>query len=347
MSSEIRLWKIEDNSPRPIDQSKLNMEDRLEEWLCQDIGMVNEDLLVIGQQVRTAYDGRIDLLAIDAEGNLVILELKRDKTTRDIVAQALDYASWVQDLGYKDVVEIASNSNFFGEDNTLEQVFTDKFGADFPEVVNESHRIYIVSSSLDLATARIVEYLSETHSVDINVATFTYFKMPDGSELLGLLFLLDEQEVERRSQYGDNRKGKHRPPSSLEELRSIAEENGVSEPWDKVIDEILPLCDSKTLYADSVSLRGQIDSKGNRNWKLFTVHPDRRSHLGLRILISSYVLDYFHISVDEIRDVLKPIGAVGRSGGIPEDVIDNPYWFDKTTLDNLIELLRGHRQPQI
>ena len=66
MSSEIRLWKIEDDSPKPIDQSTLNLEARLEQWLRQDIGMVNDNLLVIGQQVSTVYGGIIDLLAIDS-----------------------------------------------------------------------------------------------------------------------------------------------------------------------------------------------------------------------------------------------------------------------------------------
>ena len=35
--------------------------------------------------------------------------------------------------------------------------------------------MYIVASSLDSSTERIVGYLSETHGVDINVATFAYF----------------------------------------------------------------------------------------------------------------------------------------------------------------------------
>lgn len=89
MSSEIRLWKIENDSPKLIDQSTLDLEARLEQWLRQDIGMINDDLLVIGQQVGTAYGGSIDLLAIDSVGNLVVLELKRDRTPRSACLSAL------------------------------------------------------------------------------------------------------------------------------------------------------------------------------------------------------------------------------------------------------------------
>ena len=47
---------------------------------------------MIGRQVDTAFGGRIDLLTIGAGGALSIVEMKRHKTPRDIVAQVLDYA---------------------------------------------------------------------------------------------------------------------------------------------------------------------------------------------------------------------------------------------------------------
>lgn len=40
----------------------------------------------------TDYGGVIDLLSIDAESNLVVVELMRDCASRDITAQAFDYA---------------------------------------------------------------------------------------------------------------------------------------------------------------------------------------------------------------------------------------------------------------
>ncbi|MFC1755719.1 DUF91 domain-containing protein, partial [Thermoproteota archaeon] len=59
--------------------------------------------LLIGRNVLTAHNKYIDLLAIDENGNLIIIELKRDKTPREVVAQALDYATWVKGLQAENV----------------------------------------------------------------------------------------------------------------------------------------------------------------------------------------------------------------------------------------------------
>ena len=218
MPTEIKLWRIEEDRPKPVSQDRLDLESRLEDWIRDDIGLVNDGLLVIGQQVPTEHTGEIDLLAMDSDANLVILELKRGMTPREVVAQTLDYASHVQNLGLSDIQEIASNSDFL-DGKSLDDAFREKFGDDLPEFVNQAHRMYIVASSLDSATERIVGYLSETHGVDINVATFAYFNS-NGQEMIGRSMLLDEETVQTRS--GAGRTSKRRQALTQAELREIA-----------------------------------------------------------------------------------------------------------------------------
>lgn len=87
----IRMWKISDNEPNEIKKTTIPLEENLETWLENDISMISENLLVIGRQVPTSYRGFIDLLSIDDQGNLIIIELKRDKTPRDITAQFYEF----------------------------------------------------------------------------------------------------------------------------------------------------------------------------------------------------------------------------------------------------------------
>ncbi len=83
------LRQVEDDNLKEISRTKLNREERIEKWIKGDIALLAPDLLVIGQQVPTAYGKFIDLLCMDDEGGLVIVELKRDKTPREVTAQAL------------------------------------------------------------------------------------------------------------------------------------------------------------------------------------------------------------------------------------------------------------------
>ena len=342
MGAEIKLWQIADDTLNPIDSPELDLESRLEEWLYKDIGLVNDDLLVIGQQVPTAHTGSIDLLAMDAKGNLVILELKKGKTPRDVVAQTLDYASWVKTLRYDDVEQIAAE--FLGGDDALEQAFTEKFRADLPEVVNEKHRMYIVASALDSSTERILEYLSETYGVDINFASFNYFKADDGVEIVGRSMLIDEEVAQARAATGSG--GRRRQIATREELSEIAYNNGVGALWDKALDENSGLRNLvHTTNTSQSTLTLQVRFASGRQPKSVISLIPRWSYPenGLVIrLFPGAVSEYFGVPENEIvrvfGHVIESIPGVDTSGGGVMGLA-NCRLFDADRLDNLIEFL--------
>jgi len=97
MPLELGVWRI-DEGLKSVEFSSLDIESRLEDILDENISIASPNWLVIGRQVRTDYGTIIDLLALDQDANLIVIELKRDKTPRDIIAQVLDYGSWVREL---------------------------------------------------------------------------------------------------------------------------------------------------------------------------------------------------------------------------------------------------------
>ena len=336
MPTEIKLWSIEDDRPKPVSQDKLDLEARLEGWIRDDIGLVNDGLLVIGQQVSTEHTGNMDLLAMDSEANLVILELKKDRTPRDIVAQTLDYASYVQRLGLSDIQEIVANADFL-DGKGLEDAFSEKFGFDLPDFVNQSHRMYIVASSLDSATERIVEYLSETHGVDINVATFDYFKADDGRELLGRSFLLDEGVVERRA--GTRRISKRREALTQAEHRDIAEKNGVLNLWDKAVEQIRPISQGRGRSLSSLYFQGKPGLSGRRTARSFiSLFPgDSSREKGLAISLRGEKLsDDFNLTVDRIVNHC----GVSNDSSLDEVGTGTTYFFNEDQLNRLIDILK-------
>ena len=129
MTQDVKVWEInERGSLKEISKSKLDLEKRLEEWLEKDISMISNGLLVIGRQVETEFGGTIDLLCIEYNGDVLVVELKRDKTPREITAQVLDYASWIKDLSNEKITEIANK--YLGDKGPIEEAFKGKFGHD-------------------------------------------------------------------------------------------------------------------------------------------------------------------------------------------------------------------------
>ena len=106
MAVEMAIWRMTDDGPHPLVSSPWDSEQRLEDMLAEDPGMSGTNLLIIGRQVQTAFGGVIDLLALNAEGRVHVLELKRDLTPRDVVAQTLDYGSWAKDLSLEELEQI-------------------------------------------------------------------------------------------------------------------------------------------------------------------------------------------------------------------------------------------------
>lgn len=189
------LYQIRDGRLHAAPRRPLSREALIEDWVAENLGLVGLDALIIGRQVLTAQGGRIDLLAMDATGALIIIELKRDRTPREIVAQVLDYASWVASLTTPEVHDLAARHL----DTPLPAAFSQRFDDTIPERLNASHAMLIVASSLDPASRRIVEYLSAVHGVAINTVFFSIFGT-DAQEWLTTDFLLDQEAVVERSE---------------------------------------------------------------------------------------------------------------------------------------------------
>lgn len=178
MGVEMGIWRIDGGKPRKLNSAVMPSEKQLEELLEQDSTLLGEPLLIIGRQIMTPYGKYIDLLAMDGDGRLHVLELKRDRTPRDVVAQTLDYGSWCATLTTDDVMQIANAYLSV----PFEEAFDDVFHTSRPDVLNEELQLTIVASELDTSSERIVTYLRE-FGVPINAVFFSYLEEDDRAYL--------------------------------------------------------------------------------------------------------------------------------------------------------------------
>lgn len=199
MPVEQAIWKIEE-TPVRLKEEALENERLLEDLITKDISILNENWLLIGRQVTTKFNSYVDLLALDAAGTLIIIELKKGKTPREVVAQAIDYASWAQNLEADELAEIFEkfSKKYLEKQDSLSNAIKNKFNSVITEEdLNQSHQIIVVGSELDSSTERIVEYLNDK-DIPINVLFFTVFS--DGSaKYLSRAWMIDPGETQEIS----------------------------------------------------------------------------------------------------------------------------------------------------
>jgi len=264
MSIQMQLWSIQGDRPVRLPSAKLDLEARLEQWICHDLSLVGEDLLLLGNQVATAYGHSIDVLALDREGNLVLLELKRGRTPRDIVAQVLDYASWAHGLSPQDIEGLAEKYR----QQPLEELFCEKFHTGLPDSLNQEQRLVIIATNLDPQSERIVQFLSAQYGVNINVVFFDYYRH-DNQEFVARSWLIAPDEVQRKAEtLGSSRK---RPNLGLEDLASLADDRGVGALYKALHEDLSRLCDQVGTTQSNVSYRWRSPS-GSRT-ALVSVYP--------------------------------------------------------------------------
>ncbi|NOZ21813.1 MAG: DUF91 domain-containing protein [Planctomycetes bacterium] len=158
----------------------------LEGWLESNPDGIVEDgaLLIIGRQVSTNLGSVIDLLGIDRRGDVVVLELKRDRTPRDTLAQSLEYASFVEQLDAQQLEGILC-SYLNDESASLADYHRQHFqlGPDEAIAFNKDQRIVIVGQGIT-SEIRQTSLFLRSKGIRITCVEFSFFEAKDGTRLL-------------------------------------------------------------------------------------------------------------------------------------------------------------------
>lgn len=138
----------------------------MEEWIAERPDILGEPLLTI----TTEYAGfdktskRLDILAVDKSGKLVVIELKRDVADVFVDLQAIHYAAYCSTLTLEQVAEIRSEyNNDSNEENESEII--DFIETDFTDFDNQP-RIILVANDFKEETLAAVLWLRDS-GVDI------------------------------------------------------------------------------------------------------------------------------------------------------------------------------------
>ena len=217
MKTDIGIWKIDRESRAG---SKLDLADRIEtEEMLEDILVANPNALMggltlVGRQVPVGT-GFIDLLGIDEDGRLVVFELKREKLTRDAVAQVLDYCTYLETLSDSELATLIAEQS--GKHGITRIADFDEWYASQAGDALRPVRMVLVGLGMDISAHRMVAYLAE-RGIDIRLLTFHGY-MHGASMLLA-----------RQARTAED---PHTPPRgpTAGDLNRKASEYGVAEIW--------------------------------------------------------------------------------------------------------------------
>ncbi len=135
--------------------SELGLRERehLQEWIAYNSDVFGEDLLIIQKEFANfdKTNERLDLLALDKNGNLVIIENKLDDSGKDVTWQSMKYASYCSGLTKENIKNIFQEylDKYFNGQDARENLSNFFDSEDYDEIILNngfSQRIILVAS---------------------------------------------------------------------------------------------------------------------------------------------------------------------------------------------------------
>ncbi len=192
-----KLWYVDDGNEV---NSIVIDEKELEKMFVKNIDILDPNWLIIGEQVLTKEGKYIDLLCMEPDGDLVVVELKRDMTPREVTAQTLDYAASVSEYTFEDILKAYSKytERYPTAPKTIEEAYQKKFNNRFTlddDTINQHVKMVIVASKMDTSTERIIKYLRNEYKVQMNILFFNVYEL-NGKQVVARTWFGEDIEDE-------------------------------------------------------------------------------------------------------------------------------------------------------
>jgi len=190
----------------------IDFEKDLENWLENSPNvLLDEDegsIIWIGRQVSANIGDSgcyPDLIGIDTAGDLVMVELKKGKTPREVVAQILEYAVWGSSLDNDDLNKIAQSyyrKNDCEFNKSIFDLYKEAFFPDAeeePEIeLNRHQKLFIVAEEISPVIQEVALYLRDKHTVDISCLEYEVLKSKQGEYFISTEKIVGFTEIGKK-----------------------------------------------------------------------------------------------------------------------------------------------------
>lgn len=171
----------------PVSFSDLGIKERkdMQEWIIAHPELLGEDLLVITSEFDRfdKSNRRLDILALDSDGVLVIIELKLDANRTLADLQAIRYAAFCSTMIMEDVVNLYARFKNIKFEDASENICEFLKKDDLPQL-NSRPRIILAAGSFDDQELTSSVLWLRNFDIDISCIELTPYRLPENNQII-------------------------------------------------------------------------------------------------------------------------------------------------------------------
>ena len=286
-------------APMRVERSHIGLEQYLEDWIANDVALIGEGLTLVGRQV-SIDDGRLDLLAIDAQDRWVVIEIKPGMLYSDALHQALYYASSIVRLSADELyAKLEPGLGKFGDAQQLsrrvKQLLED-------EQEEREIALLLVGAGIHAGLERMNGFLGR-FGIPTDVVSFEVFELEGGPKLL-VREAIDEPPAPPPAS---------RRKLSVEIIRNWAVEAGVDEQFDRLVK----MSEAAGLPVQPQRASIRIAPQADKRLCLLYAQPGSGEDGGtlyLEVGLDTFARCFPHIDIAEAEEALRGVGGAYVGG---------------------------------
>ncbi len=322
----------------------------IQEWIRKHPDILGEDLLIVNMEF-DRFEGsrdRLDLLALDRRGNLVVVELKRDSFAGHADLQSIRYAAMISTMTVEQLLEryVDYHKKVTGEEVSQEQLrstINDFVTLEDFEELSSRPRIILCSEDFSQEITTTVLWL-RGFDLDISCVRLTPYRS-EGKIILVPEKIIplreSEQYITRVQEKEEQRQESKRVNLTQEELRELAHHNGVGDIYTTLVEGVKRVFDRVGTTRSSVTFHGN-----SQNTILSFIPSESSVSDGVRFQVyNTRLADFLGISEQEAISLLPEQREHWEyyKGAVPRDSGFVGFFEDLEASNRFIAALDGSR----
>lgn len=242
--------RVDSIAAQKLEELGLYERQDLQEWVIDEPRILGEELLIVTSEYAGFRDtqDRLDVLAFDKIGRLVVVELKRDRADRTTDLQAIKYASFCSTLTAEDIQQLYRE---FHAERTEDELTPEDVGERFTTFIDtdetittgdsglaefkldDKPRVMLAAGDFGTEITSPVLWLRQEYGLDISCVRITAYER-DGEYLVQGQQIIPVPETE---EYMTKRrqKEKKQQSSQRQSTLTVLRDRGVLQKGDEVL----------------------------------------------------------------------------------------------------------------